>query len=519
MAFLRDGKDWLHPIYACLRRRGRRLWHGWSEGGQHAWIEAARRDHPTADRMELFLPQRRIPLAGPGPSPRRWGGVFGVEVCHGGRYARMAPSHMIAANHSWDRALAQCRAMLAPDPAGGDAHRLEGPTVLLPLDGSAAPCTWHRSGHPVAIAAVTDEWVRALAHRLGGWLLAQTAPDGRLAYKYWPSRGAESAANNSVRQFMGTLALGRFARWTGDPEALAAAERNLDYQLRTFYRAQPDGSAVIEHGGSAKLGAAAIAGLALLEAPSTPERADALGRLARGIELLWRPSGAFRTFHHPPDRNDNQNFYPGEAALFWAHLYARERDPVVLTRLLRTLDHYRDWHRANRNPAFIPWHVQAHAALYDATGLDQRVPFIFEMVDWLLPMQQWETAPDEDMRGRFWDPARPDFGPPHAASTGAYLEGLAAAIGVARAVGENKRAKLYEQAFRRGLRSIGQLTYGDEMDFFYISRRNRVNGGVRTEVYDNTIRVDNVQHPLMAILGMIPSKRAAPVLGRPPAET
>lgn len=95
---------------------------------------------------------------------------------------------------------------------------------------------------------------------------------------------------------MGTLALGRFARWTGDPEALAAAERNLDYQLRTFYRAQPDGSAVIEHGGSAKLGAAAIAGLALLEAPSTPERADALGRLARGIELLWRPSGAFRTF-------------------------------------------------------------------------------------------------------------------------------------------------------------------------------------------------------------------------------
>jgi hypothetical protein len=35
---------------------------------------------------------------------------------------------------------------------------------------------------------------------------------------------------------------------------------------------------------------------------------------------------------------------------------------------------------------------------------------------------------------------------------------------------------------------------------YYVSRRARVAGAVRTEVYDNTIRIDSVAHALLAVL-------------------
>ena len=48
-----------------------------------------------------------------------------------------------------------------------------------------------------------------------------------------------------------------------------------------------------------------------------------------------------------------------------------------------------------------------------------------------------------------------------------------------------------------------QLEFRDDVDMFYISRRDKVRGGLRTTVYDNEIRVDNVQHGLMAALEIL----------------
>jgi hypothetical protein len=69
--------------------------------------------------------------------------------------------------------------------------------------------------------------------------------------------------------------------------------------------------------------------------------------------------------------------------------------------------------------------------------------------------------------------------------------------------GQTQRADRYRTAIVRGLRSIRQLQFRSDDDMFYVSRRERVLGGVRTEVYNNTIRVDNVQHGLMAILKIL----------------
>jgi hypothetical protein len=134
---------------------------------------------------------------------------------------------------------------------------------------------------------------------------------------------------------------------------------------------------------------------------------------------------------------------------------------------------------------------------------DQRlVDAIFDMNDWLLGIQQWDEAPWEDCRGRFFAPDRP-FGPPHASSTAVYLEGLAEAFRVARVTGDSQRHRVYRVAILRGLRSLAQLTYKWMDDMNFHAKRDRLLGGVRSNEHNNNIRVDNVQHAIMAILGVL----------------
>jgi hypothetical protein len=298
---------------------------------------------------------------------------------------------------------------------------------------------------------------------------------------------------------MATVCLNRVAKDFGGASLAAVAKRNLAYNLSSTFRQQAD-FGYIWMDGSAKLGAAALAALAILESPerkSYVHEEDALHRL---MYELSNPDGSFDTFHIPRERTDNQNFYSGEALLFLAARYRVSRDPQELARIMAAFRYYRDWHRANRNPAFVPWHTQAYCLTWQVTRDRVLAAFIFEMNDWLLSMQQWESAEYPDMQGRFYDPARPQFGPPHASSTGVYLEGLTDAFALARNLGDTARQERYRTAIVRGIRSLMQLQFKDAVDCFYVAAVDRVLGGVRTTVYDNTIRVDNVQHALMALL-------------------
>ena len=122
------------------------------------------------------------------------------------------------------------------------------------------------------------------------------------------------------------------------------------------------------------------------------------------------------------------------------------------------------------------------------------------MNDWLVPMQQWGAPLSPDLWGRFVDRRQPKFGPSHASATGAYLAGLADALKLARDAGDTTRTALYERVVWRAVRSLRQLQFADTVDAFYTRHRDRVLGCLRTEIYDNRIRVDNIQHGLIALL-------------------
>ena len=503
-------------VYVGLRRKGRRLAEAWSPPGhalqalRDALGEARRRSGTaTADTLELVIAHDFEPV----PFARRKAafsnlrrGLSGIELRYGDEIERRGPTQMIASNRSFVAVIerfAEARGLDDDALARGlRLRRFEAEQFLVSLLPTPSAVPLFRGNQVVGQDAVTREAVTGLARRMADWMIRNVAADGRMTYKYWPSRGRESASNNMIRQWMATLCLVRLARFYDDPDIAVLAERNIRYNLKQFFR-QADGFGAIEHRGKAKLGAMALAALALAEHPNRRRFEAEESALRRSIESLWSDDGSFRTFLRPPERNDNQNFYPGEALLYLATLHHESGDEALQARILRSVRHYRTWHLAQRNPAFVPWHSMAYALLWRDKPSPALRNWIFRMNDWLLAVQQTAPSAYPDIDGRFYDPQRPHFGPPHASSTGVYLEGLVQAFRVARESGERRRADAYRLAILRGLRSLLQLELRDEVDLFYIGQRDRARGALRTTVYNNEIRIDNVQHGLMALLEIL----------------
>ena len=436
-------------------------------------------------------------------------GLLGMEIAFRGETVSLAPTCMLAANLRFDRALEKFlegRGATVDDFAvDGGLRSFSARQFLLPGDGEGHAIELFRGGTLIDPTPSPDENRAAdLADGIGRWMVGNLSAEGALPYKYWPSRGKQSPADNAIRRFLATRALTQLAELRGSAEMREAARRNLRFNLNRYYQdIGGDRGAIVERTG-AKLGAAALAALAILESPARQEFVPALAKLATGVESLADEEHGFRTFFFPLERDgENWNFYSGEALLFSAEArrLGAECAPT-LDRCAAAFERCRARHYRARNPAFVPWHTQACTSLFAQSGRREFADFVLEISDWLLPMQQWDGLMP-DLPGRFYNPKRQDFGPPHAASTGAYLEGLADAVALARAVGDGPRAAAYDRAIQRGLRSLRQLQFRDERDAFYISRKKSVMGALRTEVYDNAVRVDSAAHALIAAIKIL----------------
>lgn len=504
-------------VYIALRSKGTKLAESWATHPElNSAIRQAMRRAKTGDarfrapdHIELCVIYAREPI--PWDNIQRAfknidRGVVGIELQYRDEILRVAPTQMVASNRTFLKVIEEFATKHGLDrPAASETvtvHKLLAHQYLIPVDDARPPVRMFRGNVPVSLEEVTKTSVAELAQRMSNWMFANLGSDGRMVYKYWPSRGAESNADNTIRQWMATVCLGRIARYYADETLMDRAADNIRANIQNYYTDR-DGLGSIEFGDSSKLGAIALAALAMSEHRDCADFSAEESALNKTVEHLWQEDGSFRTFLLPADRNDNQNFYPGEALLYLAHKSVATKDKALAERIFKSARYYGNWHLANRNPAFVPWHAMAYAKLLERYKSQEMANWVFEMNDWLLPIQQQAPDSHPDIDGRFYDPKRSHFGPPHASSTGVYLEGLIAAYRLATAQGQTDRANAYRKAIIRGLRSLMQLEFRDEVDMFYISKRDKVQGGLRTTVYNNEIRVDNAQHGLMAILQIL----------------
>lgn len=507
------------PVYLAFRNKGVLLFSMWTPGrGWAADISEAvvqklgdQGLNASVDSIEVCLTHsfRDVTL----PQLHReltnvHRGIKGLELHWLDRYVLHSPTAMLARNVSFAQLIDEfcCFERIPDDQRRAPQFQLRtfrGHQYIVRMDREVDVVAMQRGSRFVPFTDVTHDNVVRLRDDLASWMIRNIHDDGRMTYKYYPSRGSEAESNNVIRQLMGTVCLNRLARTSGDQKVSAMAERNLAYNLDQFYVSEGD-LGFIQFQGEIKLGAAAMATLAVVESPARLRFVEMEARLLRFLEYMWEPTGAFRSFFRPIERAyDNQNFYPGEALVTWAAVMERQPSDSLLNRFMASVGYYREWHQARRNPAFVPWHTMAYAAMWRQTGKRELLEYIFEMNDWLSTLQQWQEAPCDDLRGRFYDKQHPEYGPPHASSDGVYLEGLVDAFELARRIGDTARAQRYRRVLLRGLRHLMQLQYRTDVDMYYISKRDRVLGGLKTTLYDNAIRIDNVQHTLMAVLKIV----------------
>lgn len=494
-------------IYICARTQGKKLKSLWFSNPLSAKKQINSKftdclDGVTSFEVEvLFSPQSKLIKLQNKNQSNSYRGKRAVFIDFLGVRTKWSSLEMIARNLSYVKI---CQRHL--EKSEQDITQIKSVPItryktkqfyISGLNGEGLADELFRGNQLVSISNVNRVSFVNTTKAMTQWLANQVDEDGRANYKYWPSRDEYPLSNNAIRQWMATVCLNRAARAFNNQQLASIAASNLAFNLMTMYRQQGE-LGYIWLNGSAKLGAAGLAALAILESPHRQLYLQQEYGLRKLVEELSNPDGSFDTFYVPRDRKDNQNFYSGEALLFWATELTITRNSHHIERFMKAFNYYRRWHLDNRNPAFVPWHTQAYFLVWQITKNDELKNFIFQMNDWLLGMQQWETAEFPDMKGRFYDPKRAYYGPPHSSATGVYLEGLADAYKLAKEVNDTHRTEKYRLAILRGIRSIMQLQYKSEMDCYYIENPTKVLGGIRTTVYDNTIRIDNVQHALMA---------------------
>ena len=398
-----------------LEGRRRAAADAWGEGGTpvealpRPWRRPlAQLDEPARAMVDSAEVDVAGPTAGTSDAPLSAGenldrGILGMSVrLRDNRLVHYAPTRMIADNTSFEVVLDRLKSdgLFDVERAAPDAVELFETTQLLVDLDDASVTALTRGNQLVEAVDITQSSTRHSADGMANWLVQQLAENGRMVYEYFPSRGEESQSNNMIRQWMATLALLRIAEAREDDVLDRRIQDNIAYNLDLSYREEDGLGLIADPDGDVKLGAVALAALALSRNPDPSTYAAQQLALTRMVDHLWQPDGSFQTFYLPAGRTDNQNFYPGEALLLWAVTLEDELDPELLERFMQSFEFYSAWHREAPNPAFVPWHTMAYAKVWGITHDPALRDFVFEMNDWLLDMQQSDDAPAADVAGR-----------------------------------------------------------------------------------------------------------------------
>lgn len=335
------------------------------------------------------------------------------------------------------------------------------------------------------------------------WLIANFTPQtGLFTYAVNPQTGEFPLENNAIRQLMASRAIAEKSSESSD--LLELHTTNLTYLLDNWYVTEGERGYVLFEEKS-KLGANAMLLRTLVASPLFENHAREARALALGIMSLQNADGSFEPWYVEPsyeyDKDYLLTFYSGEALLALVEYYQKTEQQEFLDAATRSanfyVQHYADNLAQNYYPAYVPWHSIALNKLYKLTGDTRYSNAAFTMTDKLLELQDTTT-----IRGRFYNPETPEFGRPHAASDAIYTEGLAYALELARLAGDKDRARTYEKAMWLGVQNLLSLQFKEERSDFPLPAYTYV-GGLKTNVIDATIRVDNTQHALDAFVKIL----------------
>ncbi len=333
------------------------------------------------------------------------------------------------------------------------------------------------------------------------WLVNNFREKGIFVYQYNPKTEKYSRKNNMIRQLMASRLLAELS--VSDVALQKLHKKNLDFIFKYWYK-EKDGLGYIYYNSKSKLGAIAMALRTLVYSPFYKDYADKAEKLANTVLKLQNKDGSFEPWFIDPDYNYDKDylltFYSGEAILSLVELYEKTKDEKYLKAAVVSQDFYIDRYvvhlEENYYPAYVPWHTLSLNKQYKITGNEKYAEAAFVLNDELLKIQNQTGEGRKKYLGRFYDSRHPEYGSPHSASDGVYVEGLAYAYELAKLVGDLEHQVKYKKAILLGGSNLINLQFKNPEKFKY---PERFIGAVKYRVGDDRIRVDTVQHAVDAL--------------------
>lgn len=366
--------------------------------------------------------------------------------------------------------------------------------------GEVALCEKLRGVALLRPSEVTRERIEAGLVLAGEYFAHHASTERIFTYLFNPrtlSAAPDAGGSNLLRRLASLWAFIEIARRSGDRVRLQLCSSILDATLARFFVEDEDkgyGYVLVE--GEATIGQAAflLLGLTRLGEAHHGRAADGLVRFLTSMED--RERGLLRPTYlpeKPTDENDpRQIYYPGEALTALATRHEETGDPALLATVERVFPFYRKLFERTVNFSLVPWLSKAYAKTFFATQARPYAEFVLGMNDRLVERQRGLDDGMPDRIGAFDKTGR-------SYSTAVYVEALAEAFLVARELGDEQRMKRYQAGMLLGLRYVLQSQIrpvevaGHEV-------RDLLLGGLRTTLYDHTIRIDSVQHAALAMM-------------------
>jgi len=455
--------------------------------------------------IETVGPVEPIPVNGDWTQPRVVDefiepGVHGLVIQGGKAGRRFCPSELITSGLVMSEVLGELARQTHADQSQLPKTKLARFRSLFFYQTSSSDpvVTLQRGLTVLPQDAVSRDVLDLTIERLADYLVYRQLDSGLFAYLYDAASDRYTDEDNVVRQVGATLAICLYAGLSGKSAVEAACARSLRHHMDGVltFPGHYDAAFIATPDGENKLGVTALFSLALGACPNADAYKETRRRLIQGVLLLQRESGMFVTAFPPAIDAGAQDYFPGEALLALADYHHDLREAAILDAFDKAIEFYRGYFRDRPSPAFVPWQVQAYAAIAEPTKRQDYVEFVFELTDWLLERQMTITNSEwPELRGGIasYQPGRAGV------ATASYLEALCDALHLARAVGDAERIRRYESGVRAAVRFVLQLQVRPEEAYFMRSPRDAV-WGVRTSPALNLLRIDHVQHALVALI-------------------
>ena len=332
------------------------------------------------------------------------------------------------------------------------------------------------------------------------WICRMQEPNGRFNYWYNPETNEFSRKHedNFLRQAGTNYALLSSFEVLGDSTLLQTSNKNLNYLNKYLINKSSD-SSYYQFRRKVKLGGIALPMLVMLKLKLITgdtifdHQLKALANMVLHLQEKYG-TGQFKSTYVYNGNYDYEartgwesNIYPGEAMLALAEMYRVFGD----SKYLGALDHaYQYYSREGRwrHFSFMPWATIAMSKIAMVTNDDQYAAFAYQMTDRML---YWQNIDDDSYLGSL-------FGVP-TVFTSTWMEGVGAALMLARKMGDSQREKTYFNRLMISFQWLLQLQYS-KSDLVANGYKEEALGGFRRSLIEPEIRIDNTQHAISSMI-------------------